>query len=162
MPAAGKENARKRNAPAAAGARDVITVEVVDGPAKGQVFTKQVRRAPRTRRRGRPARGSPARGVAVARSARVCSPRVSCAEALPTRSRRMSRASPRVRGTPLTVPSPLLFLPPLAQLNKLTIGRTRTSHVYVKDPAVSQKHGAFVWTAGRWTIVDSDPPTAPP
>ena len=46
MPAAGKENARKRNAPAAAGARDVITVEVVDGPAKGQVFTKQVRRAP--------------------------------------------------------------------------------------------------------------------
>jgi hypothetical protein len=67
----------------------------------------------------------------------------------------MPRASPRVRGTPLTVPSPLTFLPPLAQLNKLTIGRTRTSHVYVKDPAVSQKHGAFVWTAGRWTIVDS-------
>ena len=27
--------------------------------------------------------------------------------------------------------------------------------MYVKDPAVSQKHGAFVWTAGRWTIVDS-------
>lgn len=67
----------------------------------------------------------------------------------------MPRASPRVRGTPLTVPSPLTFLHPLAQLNKLTIGRTRTSHVYVKDPAVSQKHGAFVWTAGRWTIVDS-------
>ena len=106
MPAAGKENARKRNAPAAAGARDVITVEVVDGPAKGQVFTKQVRRAPRTRRRGRPARGSPARGVAVARSARVCSPRVSCAEALPTRSRRDAARFPSRPGDAAHRPLP--------------------------------------------------------
>ena len=43
MPA-GKENARKRNAPAEpAGPRDVITIEVIDGPALGNVYDKQVR-----------------------------------------------------------------------------------------------------------------------
>ena len=40
MPA-GKENARKRNAPAAP--RPVLTIEVIEGPTKGQKFTKQVR-----------------------------------------------------------------------------------------------------------------------
>ena len=40
MPA-GKENARKRDAPAAP--RPVLTIEVIEGPTKGQKFTKQVR-----------------------------------------------------------------------------------------------------------------------
>ena len=40
MPA-GRENARKRKAPAAP--RPVLTIEVIDGPTKGQKFTKQVR-----------------------------------------------------------------------------------------------------------------------
>ena len=47
MPPAGKENARKRAAPnaaaAAASPRDVLTLEVTEGPAKGMVYAKQAR-----------------------------------------------------------------------------------------------------------------------
>jgi len=36
----------------------------------------------------------------------------------------------------------------------LQIGRTKSSAVYIKDPAVSQKHARLEWTGSKYTITD--------
>ncbi len=36
----------------------------------------------------------------------------------------------------------------------MTVGRTRNSTVFYKDPAVSEKHAEFVWEVGSWRLQD--------
>ena len=36
----------------------------------------------------------------------------------------------------------------------MQIGRTKSSAVYIKDPAVSQKHARVEWTGSKYTITD--------
>ena len=36
----------------------------------------------------------------------------------------------------------------------MQIGRTKSSAVYIKDPAVSQKHARLEWTGSKYTITD--------
>ena len=36
----------------------------------------------------------------------------------------------------------------------MQIGRTKSSAVYIKDPAVSQKHARIEWTGSAYTITD--------
>ena len=42
----------------------------------------------------------------------------------------------------------------LKQGDALQIGRTKSSAVYIKDPAVSQKHARIEWTGSAYTITD--------
>ena len=41
-----------------------------------------------------------------------------------------------------------------SQGDALQIGRTKSSAVYIKDPAVSQKHARLEWTGSKYTITD--------
>jgi pSer/pThr/pTyr-binding forkhead associated (FHA) protein len=35
------------------------------------------------------------------------------------------------------------------------VGRTRTSKLHIKDPAVSERHAVLRWEQGRWTVTDT-------
>ena len=35
-----------------------------------------------------------------------------------------------------------------------SVGRTKASTVHIKDPGVSEKHGAFSWSPGGWLLCD--------
>ena len=35
-----------------------------------------------------------------------------------------------------------------------TVGRTRTSKIWIKDPAVSEKHAELEWAGGVWILRD--------
>lgn len=37
---------------------------------------------------------------------------------------------------------------------KLTVGRTKASKIWIKDSAVSEKHGEICWTARGWMLQD--------
>lgn len=37
---------------------------------------------------------------------------------------------------------------------KLTVGRTKASKVWIKDSAVSEKHGEVFWEATAWMLQD--------
>ena len=149
MPA-GKENARKRNAPAAP--RPVLTIEVIEGPTKGQKFTKQVR--PKLRGRAR-ARVRSHTSAAVIRASSPAS--LSTVRKFPSRFRpacascpcphaRLTRKKQNAR--------PAVVTPPSSQADAFQIGRTRSNAVYIKDPTVSQKHARVEWTGSAYTITD--------
>ena len=43
----------------------------------------------------------------------------------------------------------------MSQADKIQVGRTRSSQIYIKgDPAVSQKHASITWNGSAWQIVD--------
>jgi len=43
----------------------------------------------------------------------------------------------------------------VSQADKIQVGRTRSSQIYIKgDPAVSQKHASITWNGSAWQIVD--------
>lgn len=38
--------------------------------------------------------------------------------------------------------------------NSLSVGRTKSSKVWIQDPAVSEKHGKFEWSGSCWMLYD--------
>jgi pSer/pThr/pTyr-binding forkhead associated (FHA) protein len=120
----------KRRAPArgagkkaadATGDRDILVIEVIEGPAKGTKFTPTVRIHPTAPTSTHPHPPFPLFPLKRVRGLTFISP-------------------PSSRQT---------------QADKIQVGRTRSSQIYIKgDPAVSQKHASITWNGSAWQIVD--------
>ena len=103
--------------------RDILVIEVIEGPAKGTKFTPTVR-------------------IHGTHRADLHPPPSPVPPLPPEKSSR-----PDVHFPP----------PPLrqTQADKIQVGRTRSSQIYIKgDPAVSQKHASITWNGSAWQIVD--------
>ena len=105
------------------GDRDILVIEVIEGPAKGTKFTPMVR-------------------IHGTHRADLHPPPSTVPPLPPEKSSR-----PDVH-----------FPPPSSrqtQADKIQVGRTRSSQIYIKgDPAVSQKHASITWNGSAWQIVD--------
>ena len=81
-------------------------------------------------------------------SSPLVSPALSRLDSCPTRAETDPMTSMKTKNDPLNAHACA------SQGDALQIGRTKSSAVYIKDPAVSQKHARLEWTGSKYTITD--------